>query len=330
MGAEHDGMGQNVAPTPELEQFGERQALAEQSEPARHDRGSGDEISPRPPCGSRRALLTHRLSSLGFGVEALTWQGRSVLIGRKKRAMSRIISSAEACRLAAPLERRALCEIERTTGLGEGRKPMLRMSTVKVIGIASVLSMIWAGNGAADDAAPRGRATSPVKMSCRDYANSHTGESGLTTPAFHISGYSIPAPTSKSSTEFCATIDISKLSVTKDVSSFYWVWAVTDNEKACEAAAATRNSTMKGWEQEHINDAINIVATETSKLRDSVKDKIPVCASKGAEAVANLKKVVDTALKQGLADTQSAWSAAVAKRDGSGGHTYKSDCLCAH
>ena len=31
---------------------------------------------------------------------------------------------------------------------------MLRMSTAKVIGIASVLSMIWAGNGAADDAAP--------------------------------------------------------------------------------------------------------------------------------------------------------------------------------
>jgi hypothetical protein len=182
---------------------------------------------------------------------------------------------------------------------------MLRMSTAKVIGIASVLSMIWAGNGAADDAAPRGRATSPVKMSCRDYANSYTGESSLTTPILHISGYSIPAPTSKSSTEFCATIDISKLNVTKDVSSFYWVWAVTDNEKACEAAAATRNSTMKGWEQEHINDAINIVATETSKLRDSVKDKIPVCASKGAEAVANLKKVVDTALKQGLADRRA-------------------------
>src|SRR5258708_3339601 len=116
---------------------------------------------------------------------------------------------------------------------------MLRMSTAKAIGIASVLSMTWAGNGVADDAAPRGVATGPAKMSCRDYANSHTGQSGLTKPTFHVSSYSIPAPTPKSSTEFCATIDVGKLSVTKDVSSFYWVWAVTDNEKACGAAAAT-------------------------------------------------------------------------------------------
>jgi hypothetical protein len=206
---------------------------------------------------------------------------------------------------------------------------MLGMSTAKLIGIAALSSVAWAGYAVADDSAPRGSATSPAKMSCRDYANSHTGQSGLTKPTFHVSGYSIPAPTAKSSTEFCATIDVSKLSVTKDVSSFYWVWAVTDNEKTCDAAAAARNSTMKGWEQEHINDAIKIVAEQTSKLRDSVKGKIPVCASKGQDAVANLKKVFDPALSQALADTQSAWSAAVQNRDGGGGHTYKSDCSCA-
>jgi len=214
-------------------------------------------------------------------------------------------------------------------GAQMSRISITKISITKMLGMATVVSMAWLCHAVADDASPRGQATSPAKMSCRDYANSHTGQSGLTTPTFSVSSYSIPAPTAKSSTEFCATVDVSKLSVTKSMSSFYWVWAVTDDEKACADAATTRNTTMKGWEQEHINDAINIVADQTTKLRDALKSKIPLCAAKAADAVANLKKIVDAALTQAFADTQSAWKAAVAKRDGGGGHTYRPDCSCA-
>src|SRR6266705_4394392 len=50
----------------------------------------GTRISPRPPHRSRRALLTHRAPPSGSGVEAVTWQWCSVLIGGKKRATSRM------------------------------------------------------------------------------------------------------------------------------------------------------------------------------------------------------------------------------------------------
>jgi hypothetical protein len=165
-------------------------------------------------------------------------------------------------------------------------------------------------------------------MSCRDYANTYKDSSGLTVPRFSLSSYST-STTSKSSTEFCATTDVSKLTVSKDMSSSYWLWAVTDDQAACTAAAATRNATMKGFEQEHINDAISIVAAQTTKLRDAVKGKIPLCASKAADATASLKTILDAAQKQALADTQTDWSAAVKKRDGSGSHTYQTDCSCA-
>jgi len=81
----------------------------------------------------------------------------------------------------------------------------------------------------------------------------------------------------------------------------------------------------------HFNPAMQSKSWPSRRASSVIrlKGKIPVCASKGQDAVANLKKVVDPALSQALADTQSAWSAAVQNRDGGGGHTYKSDCSCA-
>jgi hypothetical protein len=202
---------------------------------------------------------------------------------------------------------------------------MLRISLAKMFGIAALLSPIWPGCGIADDAAPRPQMTG--KMSCTDFANTHK-DAGLTRPKFNVSGYAFTV-TPKSKTEFCATTDVSKLSVTKDVSSYYWFWTVLDTQKACEAAAAQRNAALKGFEQEHINDAISIVAGQTAKLRDAVKSKIPVCAATAAAAQMSLKTILDAAVKQALADTQTEWTAAVAKRDGGGSHTYKDDCSCA-
>jgi hypothetical protein len=202
---------------------------------------------------------------------------------------------------------------------------MFRISLAKALGITALLSPIWPGGGIADDAAPRPQMTG--KMSCTDFANSHK-DAGLTKPTFKVSSYTFTV-TPKSSSEYCATTDVSKLAVTKDVSSYYWFWTVLDTEKACDAAATKRNTALKGFEQEHINDAISIVAGQTTKLRDAVKSKIPVCAATAAAAQASLKTMLDAAQKQALADTQTEWTAAVAKRDGSGSHTYKDDCSCA-
>src|SRR6202043_1891227 len=101
---------------------------------------------------------------------------------------------------------------------------MLRILLAKGLGIAALLAAVWPGEGIADDSSPQAKATSPATMSCADYANSHSGpaQSGLTTPTFNVSSYSIVAAP-KSGTDICATIDFAKMSVTKDVSSYYWV-----------------------------------------------------------------------------------------------------------
>src|SRR5271169_1364968 len=67
----------------------------------------GTRISPRPPHRSRRALLTHRAPPSGFGVEAVTRQ-RVYSSDWRKEAGDELDEPlpAEACRLAAPLERR--------------------------------------------------------------------------------------------------------------------------------------------------------------------------------------------------------------------------------
>src|SRR3984893_17485703 len=67
----------------------------------------GTRISPRPPHRSRRALLTHRAPPSGSGVEAVTRQ-RVYSSDWRKEAGDDLDEPlpAEACRLAAPLERR--------------------------------------------------------------------------------------------------------------------------------------------------------------------------------------------------------------------------------
>src|SRR6202043_795728 len=67
----------------------------------------GTRISPRPPHRSRRALLTHRAPPSGSGVEAVTRQ-RVYSSDWRKEAGDEPDEPlpAEACRLAAPLERR--------------------------------------------------------------------------------------------------------------------------------------------------------------------------------------------------------------------------------
>src|SRR3979411_1556930 len=70
----------------------------------------GAAVASRPPYRSRRALLTHRAPPSGSGVEAVTRQ-RVYRSDWRKEAGDELDEPlpAEACRLAAPLER---CEPE--------------------------------------------------------------------------------------------------------------------------------------------------------------------------------------------------------------------------
>src|SRR5205814_6087473 len=70
----------------------------------------GTAVASRPPYRSRRALLTHRAPPSGSGVEAVTRQ-RVYRSDWRKEAGDALDEPlpAEACRLAAPLER---CEPE--------------------------------------------------------------------------------------------------------------------------------------------------------------------------------------------------------------------------
>jgi hypothetical protein len=70
----------------------------------------GTRISPRPPHRSRYALLTHRAPPSGSGVEAVTrqWVYSSDWWKKAGDELDEPLP-AEACRLAAPLER---CEPE--------------------------------------------------------------------------------------------------------------------------------------------------------------------------------------------------------------------------
>src|SRR6266571_2099740 len=66
----------------------------------------GTAVASRPPYRSRRALLTHRAPPSGFGVEAVTRQRVYRSDWRKEARDERDEPlPAEACRLAAPLER---------------------------------------------------------------------------------------------------------------------------------------------------------------------------------------------------------------------------------
>src|SRR5215470_17664126 len=66
----------------------------------------GTAVASRPPYRSRRALLTHRAPPSGSGVEAVTRQ-RVYSSDWRKEAGGELDEPlpAEACRLAAPLER---------------------------------------------------------------------------------------------------------------------------------------------------------------------------------------------------------------------------------
>jgi hypothetical protein len=91
-------------------ELGEQARPQAQFQPARPMVAVGTRVSPRPPHRSRRALLTHRAPPSGSGVEAVTRQRVYSSDWREETGDEPDEPlPAEACRLAAPLER---CEPE--------------------------------------------------------------------------------------------------------------------------------------------------------------------------------------------------------------------------
>jgi hypothetical protein len=205
----------------------------------------------------------------------------------------------------------------------------------KALGFAAFLSLLSPGTLTADDSVPRPRATNPAKMSCRDmiaFSNSQNNKLGTTTWQFFLNPFQFKAEKSKTnSSQYCATADSSKLSVTKNITSVYWVWAVVDGEKNCQAAADEQNAAIKRFEQQHIDDVNMIVKDQTAKYRAAVDDKLktPVCNSDAGKALADLGKSLSDIQKKIKDDAQKALDDAQKSRDDSGSHTYKVNCSCA-
>jgi hypothetical protein len=195
--------------------------------------------------------------------------------------------------------------------------------------MAAVLSLVSPGSGIADDRVSRPRPTNPVKMSCADFAMKlgHKNPAGLTRASFSVGGLRFgdkgAFDISKSGPQYCAVIDAGAWAVARSVTSFYFVWQVTGNERGCEAEAQRTNRALKAFEQEHIDDAAMIAQAQTAKLRDKLKARI--CAPDVQKVEEAVSKIVDGA----VSDTINQWDNAVQKRDGSGNHTYRVNCSCA-
>jgi hypothetical protein len=204
-----------------------------------------------------------------------------------------------------------------------------RMLRVNVLGTAAVLSLASPGSGIADDPAPLPRPTSPAKMSCADFATKlgRKSPAGLTRVSFSIGGLKfgdkVTFDIDKSGSQYCARIDAGAWAITRDVTSFYFVWAVTDKDRRCEAEAQRTNQTIKAFEQEHINDAALIAEAQTAKLRDRLKARI--CAPEVQKVEEAVGKIVEGA----MGDTIKEWDNTVHKRDGGGSHTHRINCACA-
>jgi hypothetical protein len=204
--------------------------------------------------------------------------------------------------------------------------PMLRANA---LGIAAVLSLVAPGSGMADDTVSRPRPTTPARMSCREFTAKFDAKNptGLTRSDFSAGGLKFGEKAAftlgQSGNQYCAVADASTWAVTKNVTSFYFVWAVTDQEWWCEAEAHHSNQAVKAYEQEHIDDVAAIAKTQTQKLRDRLK--AGVCAPEPQKVEEAINKILDDALK----DAAKQWDDAGWKRDGMSGHTHVVNCSCA-
>ncbi len=105
----------------------------------------------------------------------------------------------------------------------------------------------------------------------------------------------------------------------------YQEWHVVDREKNCQAEADRHNKAIKGFEQEHIDDAAKVFNGATgpnAKLSQVIK--LEFCADNEDDAV----KKGTAAINKVSEDARKSYQAMADKRDASG-HVDTINCGCA-
>jgi hypothetical protein len=121
--------------------------------------------------------------------------------------------------------------------------------------------------------------------------------------------------------QFCAKL-AGATKVVKNVTSFYREWHVVGSENNCQAEADRANSAVKGFEQEHIDDAAKVLQDANAKLSQVNSG---FCAGNEADAI---KWVMPLSTRcPRTQEAGSSYQAMANKRDSSG-HSHNVNCEC--
>jgi hypothetical protein len=113
--------------------------------------------------------------------------------------------------------------------------------------------------------------------------------------------------------------------VTVNITSSFHRWVVIDSEKKCQSVADDLNDKIKGFEQEHINDAKAILEEYNKKLDADVKSA-KYCGTNVNDVLNKIKTAGDgVAEKADIKNTSKAQDL-----DLGGKHTANYNCSCAH
>jgi hypothetical protein len=170
---------------------------------------------------------------------------------------------------------------------------------LKFLHLVTVLWIAWPNGAVADDTHPR--ATS-VTITCQRAQRLMIA--GTTNAGFWIDA---KWTTYQNGKQVCAKL-ATGTRVVKNVTSSYKEWHVVDNEKKCQAEADRANSAVKGFEQEHIDDAAKVLQDADAKL-SQVKSEF--CADNEADAI----KMGNAAINTMSQDLSGAFSLQVLARN---------------
>ena len=187
------------------------------------------------------------------------------------------------------------------------------VSSLKFLHLVTLLWIAWANAAVADDTHPR---STPITITCQQAQRLMIA--GTTNAGFLIDA---KWTTYQKGKQFCAKL-VAGAKVVKNVTSTYKEWHVVANEKKCQAEADRANSAVRGFEQEHIDDATKVLQDAETKL-SQVKSEF--CADNEANAI-NMGNAAINAVSQ---DAGSSYQAMANKRDASG-HSHNVNCGCAN
>ena len=191
------------------------------------------------------------------------------------------------------------------------RYPGGAVSSLKFLPLMTLLWIAWPNGAIADDPHPR---STPDTITCQQAQRLMIA--GTTNAGFRIDAR---WTTYQKGKQFCAKL-AGATKVVKNVTSIYKEWHVVGSEKNCQAEADRANSAVKGFEQEHIDDAAKVLQDANAKLSQVSSE---FCADNEADAI----KMGNAAVNKVSQDAGSSYQAMANKRDSSG-HSHTVNCEC--